>query len=67
MEMKNEKDLGHDFYTVEDVAKKMRMTPGAIHSAYNHGQSGKSIPPSIKLGRRRMFKVTDYNEWYDSL
>ena len=56
-----------DFYTVDEMAEKLRVTKQSIYKQINQGRAGKSIPPFIKFGGRILFKVTDYEEWYKNL
>ena len=55
------------FYTVEEVAELLRTTPNAIYVAIAEGRDGKSIPPSTKLGHRRLFHKRAYRAWLDDL
>ena len=56
-----------DFYTVDEMAKKLKVSKNSIYNQINRGRAGKSIPPFIKLGNLVRFKVTDYEEWYKNL
>lgn len=55
------------FFTVAEVAEILRTTPNAIYVAIAEGRDGVTIPPSIKLGRRRLFSRQDYRDWHDGL
>ena len=55
------------FYTVEEVAELLCTTSNAIYVAIAEGREGKSIPPSTKLGRRRLFLKRMVQEWMDDL
>jgi excisionase family DNA binding protein len=56
-----------DFYTIDEMAEKLRVSKQSVYKQINQGSAGKSIPPFIKLGGRIRFKVTDYEEWYKNL
>ena len=56
-----------DFYTVDEMAKKLKVSKNSIYNQINRGRAGKSIPPFIKLENLVRFKVTDYKEWYKNL
>jgi excisionase family DNA binding protein len=55
------------FYTVEEVAELLRTTSNAIYVAVAEGREGDSIPPSTKLGRRRLFLKRMVHDWMDDL
>ncbi len=55
------------FYTVKEVAELLRTTSNAIYVAVAEGREGGSIPPSTKLGRRRLFLKRMVHDWLDDL
>ena len=55
-----------DFYTVDEMAKKLKVKKKSIYNQIQ-GKVGLDIPPYIRLGGRIRFKVTDYEEWYKNL
>jgi hypothetical protein len=61
----SEKNRG--FYGVEEVADLLRTTPNAIYVAVAEGRDGETIPPSIKLGGRRLFLKKIVHRWFDDL
>ncbi len=56
-----------DFYTVDEMAKKLKVTKRSIYNQIHQGRAGVSIPPYVKLGQLVRFKVSDYEEWYKNL
>jgi len=56
-----------DFYTVDEMAKKLKVSKNSVYHQIHQGKAGISIPPFIKLGNLIRFKVTDYEEWYKNL
>ena len=56
-----------DFYTIDEMAEKLRVTKRSVYNDIHKGNAGISIPPFVKLGGRIRFKVTDYEEWYKNL
>lgn len=55
---------GHKFYTIQDLVELIHMEEGTIR---NRLSSGKSMPPSIKIGRRRLFSVREFEEWLSNI
>ncbi len=47
-------------YTLEDIAAELHSTPG---TARNGLMLGQDMPPSIRIGRRRLFPVTEFDKW----
>ena len=56
-----------DFYTVDEMVKKLKVNKRSIYNQIHQVQAGKSIPRYIKLGQRVRFKVKDYEEWLKNL
>jgi excisionase family DNA binding protein len=56
-----------DFYTVDEIAEKLKVSKNSIYNQINRGRAGTSIPPFIKPGQLVRFKVTDYEDWYKNL
>ncbi len=50
-----------------DIARAMKMTDAAVRQAINRGMDGITIPPSIKLGDRRVWRKIDVIAWLDAL
>ena len=48
------------FYTLEDIANELHIRPG---TARNRLALGQGMPPSIRIGRRRLFPVSEYEHW----
>ncbi len=55
------------FFTVDEVAELLRTSPNAVYVAIAEGRQGDTIPPSVKLGRRRLFLRKAVHEWFDDL
>lgn len=60
-------DTQEGFYTVEEVAELLRTTTNAIYVAVAEGREGETIPPSTKLGRRRLFLKKMVHDWMEDL
>ncbi|MHB8348689.1 MAG: DNA-binding protein [Acidiferrobacterales bacterium] len=50
------------FYTLEDISAELHSTPG---TARNRLMLGQDRPPSIRIGRRRLFPVTEFEKWVE--
>ncbi len=48
------------FYTLEEIARELHIAPA---TARNRLTLGQPMPPSIRLGRRRLFPVKEYEQW----
>lgn len=48
--------------TVDELAAKLRMTRSAIYCMEHRGDA----PPSARVGRRRLYRLRDVNEWLDA-
>ena len=48
------------FYTLEDISAELHIRPG---TARNRLALGQDMPPSIKVGRRRLFPVSEFEKW----
>ena len=51
--------------TIEEVAENLHISVGTARNRLSSGSG--AMPPSIKSGRRRLFPLSRYNEWLDSL
>ena len=60
----NNKD---DFYTIDEIAEKLKVTKKSILNQIHQGRAGKSIPPYIKIGQLVRFPIKDYEEWLENL
>ena len=56
-----------DYYAVDEMAKKLKVSKNLIYHPIHQGQEGKSLQPFIKLGNIVRFKVTYYEKWYKNL
>ena len=52
------------FYTLEDIANELHIRPG---TARNRLALGQDMPPLIKVGRRRLFAVSEFEKWVASV
>jgi hypothetical protein len=50
-----------EFYTIEEIAELLRIRPGTVRNRLS--RRDRSVPPSIAIGRRRLFLVSDYEVW----
>jgi|GEM_PF-2053473 predicted DNA-binding transcriptional regulator AlpA len=55
------------FLSVREVAKILCTTPNAIYIAICEGRSGDTIPPSVKIGGRRLFEKQIVTDWIGNL
>ena len=56
-----------DFYSIDEMADKLKISKDTIYHRIHHGQAGKAIPPYIKSDGDIQFKVSDYEEWHKRL
>ncbi|WP_363323536.1 helix-turn-helix domain-containing protein [uncultured Pseudoteredinibacter sp.] len=52
--------MATNYLTVEQVSKKLHVTAGTIR---NRISKGDPMPPSIKVGRRRLFPEDEFESW----
>jgi hypothetical protein len=50
-----------EFYTIEEIAELLRVRPGTVRNRLS--RRDRNLPPSIAIGRRRLFLVADYDVW----
>ena len=50
-----------EFYTVDEIAELLRVRPGTVRNRVS--QRRRDVPPSIVIGRRRLFPLCDYELW----
>ncbi|MDR8398422.1 helix-turn-helix domain-containing protein [Paraburkholderia sp. USG1] len=48
------------FYTLEEIARELHI---AAATARNRLTLGQPMPPSIRVGRRRLFPADEYEKW----
>lgn len=48
------------FYTLEEIARELHIAPA---TARNRLTLGQPMPPSIRIGRRRLFPVDEFERW----
>ncbi len=51
------------FYTLEEIARELHIAPA---TARNRLTLGQPMPPSIRIGRRRLFPVEGFESWIAS-
>lgn len=49
--------------TAADVARVLGTSVGAIRNALSRGREGQTVPPSIRIGRRRLWLKSTVNAW----
>ena len=50
-----------EFYTIDEIAELLRVRPGTVRNRLS--RRDRNLPPSIAIGRRRLFLVADYEVW----
>ena len=53
--------MGKEFYTVEEIAELLRVRPGTVRNRLS--QRKRDLPPSVVIGRRRLFPLGEYEIW----
>ena len=51
-----------DVMTTEQVAVRLRVTPGAVRALEFRGTG----PPSTKVGKRRLYPTIEFEEWLEA-
>ncbi|MBP6901795.1 MAG: hypothetical protein KBC73_16990 [Burkholderiaceae bacterium] len=54
-----------DFLTIEEIAGLLRVQVSAVRARLSRDDT--SLPPSVRVGGRRLFPKSLYIEWRDSL
>ena len=67
MDKLNIEAVEEQFYTVDDMAKILKVSKNSIYHQIHQGRAGGSIPPYIKLGNLVRFRVSDHKRWYENL
>lgn len=49
-----------NYLTVEELAEKLRMSVGTCRNRISRGDE---MPPSLKVGRRRLFPEDSLEDW----
>jgi len=52
------------FYTVEEIAELLRIAPGTVRNRLS--KRDRDVPPSIVIGRRRLFPLAECEMWIKS-
>ncbi len=50
------------FYTVDEVAALLRIAPATVRNRLCRGED---LPPSLRIGRRRLFPRDQFESWLD--
>lgn len=50
----------NEFYTLDQVANKLFISTG---TARNRLTNKSRMPPSFRVGRRRLFPIGEFNKW----
>jgi hypothetical protein len=53
--------MAKEFYTVEEMADLLRVRPGTVRNRLLYRP--RDLPPSIVIGRRRLFPLAGYERW----
>ena len=51
------------YLTIEDLSKRLHIEIGSVR---NRLYRGDPMPPSLKIGRRRLFPEDEFQVWMDS-
>ena len=54
----------NDFYTIDEMAEKLKMSKQSIYNRIHLGRAGKTIPPYVKVGKLVRFRNSNYLDWY---
>ena len=57
----------NDFYTIDEMTEKLKMSKQSIYNRIHLGRAGKTIPPYVKVGKLVRFRSSDYLDWYKKL
>ncbi len=57
--------MNKDFYTVQEIADLLRVQVSAVRNRLSRGDP--TLPPSLRVGGRRLFPVAAYQEWINAL
>lgn len=58
-------DREQDFYTLAEMALLLRVRPSSVRARL--GRNDPTLPPSMRVGGRRLFPVALYEEWRENL
>ena len=53
-------DMSKQYLTIDQVSERMHIEPG---TARNRLSRGYPMPPSCKVGRRRLFPEDEFDKW----
>lgn len=48
------------YLSVEDLSEELHMSVGTVRNRLSNGDP---MPPSIKVGRRRLFPIKQFHSW----
>ncbi len=48
------------YLTIEEISERLHISPG---TARNRLSRGDPMPPSVKIGRRRLFPFSELEKW----
>lgn len=65
MEMERFSNMDKDFYTVEEIASLLRVQVSAVRNRLS--RCDPTLPPSTRVGGRRLFPVASYEAWKKQL
>lgn len=55
--------MKNSFLTIEEVSERLHIN---TRTAHNRLYSGKKMPPSVKIGKKRLFPEKLFEEWMES-
>lgn len=55
--------MSMSYLNIEDVSKRMHISVGTARNRLSRGQP---MPPSIKIGRRRLFREDIFDQWMEN-
>ncbi len=55
--------MKNEYYTVRQIAKLLYLKEGTIRNKLSKGES---LPPSKKIGSRRLFPIKEFEKWIAS-
>jgi predicted DNA-binding transcriptional regulator AlpA len=54
-----------DFLTVEEIAELLRVTASSVRNRLSRDDP--TLPPSLRVGGRRLFTVSGYERWIKNM
>jgi predicted DNA-binding transcriptional regulator AlpA len=54
-----------DFLTVDEIAELLRVSASSVRNRLSRGDP--TLPPSLRVGGRRLFPVSGYERWIKNM